>query len=212
MKAIPPCRRASPAAALAVPLLTALLVLLLAGSLPAATQGEDVFAFIPLGGKSLLIQVAQSSPSPTVLKALLTGKRTREEWLTDLQGRRGAVPTLKAMGDKELLTLADYLAFNMPLPPKAVPTEFAKTDWAHLLPADGRELALDYCQSCHIITVVVTQDRTKEAWLGTMHKPSHIGVKLTEPQREALASYLVLNAGIPIDLVPEELRAGGASY
>ena len=27
-----------------------------------------------------------------------------------------------------------------------------------------------------------------------------------------LASYLVLNAAIPIDQVPEELRAGGATY
>ena len=57
----------------------------------------------------------------------------------------------------------------------------------------------------------MTQEPTKTAWLGTMHKPSHIGIKLTE-QREELASYLVLNAGIPIDQVPEELRAGGASY
>ena len=65
---------------------------------------------------------------------------------------------------------------------------------------------------CHVITVVVTQSRPKEHWLGTMHKPSHIGIKLTEAQREQLASYLVLNAGIPIDQVPEELRAGGASY
>ena len=45
-----------------------------------------------------------------------------------------------------------------------------------------------------------------------MHKPSHIQIKLTEAQREALASYLVLNAAIPIDQVPEELRAGGATY
>ena len=65
---------------------------------------------------------------------------------------------------------------------------------------------------CRVITVVVTQSRTKEHWLGTWHKPSHMGIKLTEAQREQLASYLVLNAGIPIDQVPEELRAGGASY
>jgi hypothetical protein len=45
-----------------------------------------------------------------------------------------------------------------------------------------------------------------------MHKPSHIQIKLTEAQREALASYLVLNGGISIDDVPKELRAGGASY
>ena len=45
-----------------------------------------------------------------------------------------------------------------------------------------------------------------------MNKPSHVEIKLTQEQREALASYLVLNAAIPIDLVPEELRAGGATY
>ena len=37
-------------------------------------------------------------------------------------------------------------------------------------------------------------------------------IKLTPQQREALASYLVLNAGIPIEQVPPDLRAGGATY
>jgi hypothetical protein len=45
-----------------------------------------------------------------------------------------------------------------------------------------------------------------------MNKPSHVEIKLSPKEREALAGYLVLNAAIPIDLVPEELRAGGASY
>jgi hypothetical protein len=60
--------------------------------------------------------------------------------------------------------------------------------------------------------VTITQDRTKEHWLGTMNKPSHVEVKLTPQEREALASYLVLNAGISIEQVPQDLRAGGASY
>ncbi len=77
---------------------------------------------------------------------------------------------------------------------------------------DGRDIVLDYCQGCHIITVVITQDRAKAQWLGSMNKPSHINIKLTPLQREAMASYLVLNAAIPIDQVPEELRAGGATY
>jgi hypothetical protein len=59
---------------------------------------------------------------------------------------------------------------------------------------------------------VITQKRSSNAWLGSMNKPSHIQIKLTGAQRDALASYLVLNAAIPIDLVPEELRAGGATY
>jgi hypothetical protein len=45
-----------------------------------------------------------------------------------------------------------------------------------------------------------------------MNKPSHVEIDTTQAEREALASYLVLNAGIPIDDVPEDLRAGGASY
>ena len=40
----------------------------------------------------------------------------------------------------------------------------------------------------------------------------YVDGELTAAEREALASYLVINGGIPIDLVPEELRAGGASY
>ncbi len=41
---------------------------------------------------------------------------------------------------------------------------------------------------------------------------SHIEIKMTEAERGLPAYYLVLNAGIPIDQVPPELRAGGASY
>ncbi|HKJ00632.1 MAG TPA: hypothetical protein VKB51_19340 [bacterium] len=191
-----------------------LAALLLVGALgqPQAAESEDVFAFIPSGGRTLLTQVVQSRPPAQEVRALLTGKHTREEWLGYLKARTGALPALKALSDKELLTLADYLSFNMPLPVGKVPAELAKADWGKVLPQDGRDLAMNNCQFCHIITVVVTQARTKTAWLGTMHKPSHIEIELSEPQREALASYLVINAGIPADLVPEELRAGGASY
>lgn len=73
-------------------------------------------------------------------------------------------------------------------------------------------MALAHCQSCHIITVTVTQDRPREQWLGTFSKPSHVGVALTEAEREHLADYLAVNAGIPIDDIPRELRAGGATY
>lgn len=177
---------------------------------PLLAQSEDVFSFIPAGGKTLLTQVIASRPPADEIKGLLSGKRSRDDWQSYLAARSPTVAALKNFEDQELKTLADYLAFNMPLP--SVPADLARADWNKVLPRDGRELVLDYCQGCHIITVVVTQDRTKEAWLGTMNKPSHIQIKLTRGEREALASYLVLNAGIPIDQVPEELRAGGASY
>lgn len=184
--------------------------LLAAGPLLAAT--EDVFAFIPSGGRTLLTQLFDSKPSGAQVKAILTARRSRDEWLGDLKSRSGDIPALQKLDDKELLTLADYLSFNMPLAASQLPAGPASTAWDKVLPPDGRDFALEKCQGCHIITVVVTQDRSKEAWLGTMHKPSHVRIKLSEDQRAALASYLVINAGIPVNQIPEELRAGGASY
>jgi len=186
-----------------------LLLVFLAG--PIHAQDEDVFAFIPAGGKTLLTQAVENAPADEV-RALLIGNRDREKWSSYLQDRKGALAGIKAFGPYELLTLADYLALNMPLAAKDVPADPGRANWQKLLPPDGRDLVLDNCQFCHIITVVVTQEKTNDAWLGTMNSPSHIEIELSDRQREAMASYLVLNANIPIDLVPEELRAGGASY
>jgi len=188
---------------------------LLAGVLLAAAglaRAGDVFDFIPAGGRTLLLKVLGSRLPAEEARGLLAGKRTREDWAAYLREHGKAVPGLKALSEKELLTLADYLSFHMPLPAAKVPASPTAANTGKVLPPDGRDLALDYCQSCHIITVVITQDRSKAAWLGTMNKPSHVEVKLTREQREALASYLVLNAAIPIELVPEDLRAGGATY
>lgn len=174
---------------------------------PLLAQTKDVFAFIPAGGRTLFAQVVASHPPADELQAILTGKRTREEWLVYLKGAAKNVKALQQFSEQELLTLADYLSFNMPLASGQGAADLAKA-----LPPDGRDFALDKCQGCHIITVVITQVRPVPAWLGTMNKPSHSRIKLSREQREALASYLVLNGGIPVDQVPEELRAGGASY
>lgn len=178
---------------------------------PATAQDEDVFAFIPDGGRTLLGAAFEDAPAAEI-EAILSGTMSREDWLAHLESRTGAIPGLGDLDEHQLLTLADYLSFNMPLAAERVPADPAKADWLKLLPLDGRDLALNECQFCHIITVVVTQEKTKNAWLGTMNKPSHIEIELSETEREALASYLVLNAAIPADLVPEDLRAGGASY
>ena len=189
---------------------TLALAALLLGAL--AAWAADVFDFIPLGGRTLLAKSFASRPPADEVKGLLSARHTREEWLGYLRGQGKAITGLQRLNDKELLTLADYLSFNMPLPAAKIPANPAQANWEKLLPLDGRDFALEHCQSCHIITVVITQRRSKDAWLGSMNKPSHIQIKLTREQREALASYLVLNAAIPIDDVPEELRAGGATY
>jgi mono/diheme cytochrome c family protein len=177
-----------------------------------AAWAADVFDFIPSGGRTLLAHTLAARPPADDVKGLLSAKRTREEWLSYLGGRRKALAGLQRLSDKELLTLADYLSFNMPLPAGKVPADPARANWEKLLPLDGRDFSLEYCQGCHVITVVVTQRRSKQAWLGSLSKPSHIQIQLSPAQREALASYLVINAAIPIDDVPEELRVGGATY
>lgn len=167
-----------------------------------AQEEEDLFAFIPQGGRTLLAQLV--ADGHVKAEEVMTERRSREDWFGFLQG----------LGDTGLdsvqqETLAAYLAATMPA--AEVPGQTIDTDGL-ALPRDGRDLTLEYCQSCHIITVVVTQDRSREAWLGTMNKPSHVEIDNTQQEREALADYLVLNGGISIDDVPEELRAGGASY
>lgn len=186
-----------------------LLLAFLAGPLNAQT--DDIFDFMPSGGRTLLTQIVTGAPADEV-RDLLGGKHDLEGWRGYLKARAVSFPELQKLYGNERLTLVNYLAFNMPLPVKSIPANPAKANWEKLLPPDGRDMALNNCQFCHIITVVVTQEKAKDTWLGTMNSPSHIEIELDTRQREALAEYLVLNAAIPIDLVPEVLRAGGATY
>lgn len=193
-------------------LLLAALLAFAAAAFAAPKPAADVFEFVPQGGRTLLTKVFTTRAPAEDVRAILAAKHSSAEWMADLKAREKTLPALKALDDRERRTLADYLAANMPLAPAQVPADPAKANWEKVLPPDGRDLVLNYCQGCHIVTVVVTQDRSKTAWLGTMGKPSHVQIKLSPQQRDALANYLIVNAAIPIDQVPEELRAGGATY
>ena len=186
--------------------------LVLAIAMPIVAWPADVFDFVPAGGRTLMAKLLANRAADAEVSGLLAGKRNRDEWLVYLRSHGTALTGLRALDDKQLTTLADYLASNMPQATLKAPAPPTQAAWEKALPPDGRDFALDYCQGCHIITVVVTQQRTKEAWLGSLGKPSHVQIKLKPAQREALANYLVTNGGIPIDDVPEELRAGGATY
>jgi mono/diheme cytochrome c family protein len=175
---------------------------------PAALLAQDeLFDFIPDGGRTLLGQLIEGGADPAALDALLAQSGKAEDWSARLDP--AAIPALADLDETQTATLAAYLAATMP--PETHTGQMIETAGRDLR-RDGRDLALEYCQSCHIITVVVTQDRSRDAWLGTMNKPSHIEVDLTSEERAALADYLVLNAGISIEDVPEDLRAGGATY
>lgn len=158
----------------------------------AVAQEDDVFAFIPDGGRTILERLHHQGIPGELAAAMASQQATVEEWKAQLSGA--------GLDQWDAATLAEYLEAYAPLDPGGD------------LPQDGRDLALANCQFCHIITVTVTQDRTREAWLGTLNSPSHVEIDLDQTERELLADYLVLNAGIPIDQIPPELRAGGASY
>ncbi|MRU14763.1 hypothetical protein FDP25_04880 [Roseovarius sp. A21] len=176
-----------------------LLTALTFGAITAA-QEDDVFAFIPDGGRTLLQNLRTEGLPSDLEKAITTQTADAPQWRGTLDKAAANAPAVAALDDWQRDTLAHYLAARAPLP--------AQGD----LPRDGRDMSLALCQSCHIITVVVTQERTREAWLGTMNSPSHIEIETTPGERQLMADYLVINAGIPIDLIPPALRAGGASY
>lgn len=158
---------------------------------------DDLFAFIPAGGRTVLSDLLAGQPDAV---GALDVVRSSDEWEQGLADGTVGLDGGAALDDWARRTLADYLAYAAPIGDPGA------------LPWDGRDMALARCQSCHIITVTVTQDRPREQWLGTFNKPSHIGVPLTEAERGQLADYLSVNAGISIDDIPPELRAGGATY
>lgn len=171
-------------------------------SVPADAQDDDLFSFVPPGGRTILGELTEAELLDP--DEITSADRTRSEWSGVLETTAG-----ERLDPFQLQTLAAYLSNTMPAASKG--GKLIETGKA-FLPRDGRDLTMEYCQSCHIITVVITQARSREAWLGTMNKPSHVEIDTTTNERDEIADYLTINGGIPIDDVPEELRAGGATY
>jgi hypothetical protein len=169
---------------------------------PALRAQDDLFDFMPPGGRTLLGDIIASGKAR--YDDIIGASRSLAKWQAYVDGLGDA--GLDAIARD---TLAAYLEAAMPAAEKG--GKMLDTG-GHELPRDGRDLTLEYCQSCHIITVVVTQERSREAWLGTMNKPSHVEIDTTAAEREAIADYLIRNGGISIEDIPEELRAGGATY
>lgn len=176
--------------------------------IPATADEDPIFGFVLPGGRTLLTRLLDVGAADQDIAAILATDRDADGWQDWLQGNGGGVPGMTALDDWELQTLAAYLGNMAPVATEGM-TGDALRD---AMPRDGRDLTMRHCQSCHIITVTVTQDRPREAWLRTLTSTSHVEIALTPAEHSEIADYLVLNAGIPIDRIPPELRAGGASY
>jgi len=173
-------------------ILAAILLLMLARS----ASGED-FAFMPKGGRALLVELPGAAANPAELRGIVRSRRTDAEWRSFVDAH-GA-----ALSEHERATLAAYLALNMP-----VTEDTAKRgDLAANLPPDGRDLAWNECQSCHpLFAGYLTQDRDAQGWRNIFLSPFHRQMKLSPQEREEFARYSALNMPMKIESVPQDMR------
>lgn len=198
--------RAGPTLWVVLPVTAVLLLGLAATSVRG--QEDDMLSFVPSGGRTLITDLLAAGAGSDTVAEMVAEDRDAPGWLEWIEANRDTVPGLDGFDDYQARTLANYLAHVAPLDPADMQSDAL----AEALPRDGRDMALRYCQSCHIITVSITQDRTREAWLGTLNNPSHVEIDMDKNERSLLADYYVVNGAIPIEQIPPALRAGGASY
>jgi hypothetical protein len=158
--------------------------------------GEDN-AFMPKGGRVLLLDLLGAPPNQAELRAIVQARRTEPEWRDFVAARK------KSLTEREFATLAAYLAVNMPLSDDAV----KGGKLASALPPDGRDLAWNGCQNCHsLFAAYLTQDREVQAWRNMFLSPFHRELKMSPQEREEFARYSALNMPMKIDDVPPDLR------
>jgi hypothetical protein len=166
----------------------------------ALAVGED-YAFMPKGGKALLLEILGTPPDMAWFGKLAQARRTEPEWREAI-GRRG-----KALTEQQLATLAAYLAVHMPLPEAAAKEAAKRGEPASALPADGRELGWSQCQSCHsLFASHLTQIRDAQGWRNMFLSPFHRELKMSPQEREEFARYSALNMPMKIEDVPQDLR------
>ena len=173
-----------------------LAVLAIAAVAYVQAAGEDN-AFMPKGGRALLLDVLGTSPDQTELRAIVQARRTELQW------REFVAAPKKALTERELATLAAYLAVNMPMSDDVV----KRDNLVSVLPPDGRELAWSGCQNCHsLFAGYLTQDREVQGWRNIFLSPFHRELKMSPQEREEFARYSNLNMPMKIDDVPQDLR------
>lgn len=174
---------------------TASLALIVAVGLCAAPALADPADALPPGPKQSLAAVVGDDQD--ALAALLAATHSAEEWHTQLSA------DAHGLDDSQIAALADYLAYNVP-PPNPVAGQSVAEKVA-ALPADGRELFLNSCFSCHgVEAYYLTQDRDQAGWMSIFDAPYHRRLLTGDNERETFASYAAHAMPIPADKVPAE--------
>jgi hypothetical protein len=164
----------------------------------AAAAQEDYFAFMPEGGRTLLLGRLAGAEG-AALADVAQRAADRADWA---DWARAQAPDLT---EAEAATFAGYAARNFPLPETAL-ARLAEQG-AAALPPDGKDLAVAQCQTCHsFFTGYLMQDRDETSWKGTFKAPFHAEIPMSEAERDTFARYSARNMPMAFEDVPPELR------
>ncbi|MFN3938646.1 MAG: hypothetical protein ACK4KW_13840 [Gemmobacter sp.] len=174
--------------------------LALAAGLAFAQAG---FEFMPDGGRTLVLRLYGADP--VALAEVVAQEHDANGWAEVIVAEAAArdVP----MTDPERLTLAHYLALNLPLADPAAVADLAPEDLARALPMDGKDLAIRHCQGCHgFYTAYLGHDREVNGWLVVFNSPFHMEIRMSPTEKRTFAHYSAINLPMRIEDVPPEMR------
>lgn len=165
----------------------------------ASAMAQTDMEFMPDGGRTLALDVFTADPDRLAEVAAMSKKE--DEW-------RSLVESTGAdLSEAQVLTLAGYLALNMPMDEPASLAGLGADALGEALPPDGKDLAIAHCQSCHsLFTGYLTHDRDKTGWMQTFRAPFHREIPMSPTEIETFARYSELNMPLSIDEVPPEWR------
>ncbi len=166
--------------------------------MPASVLCQEDFGFMPKGGKTLLLELTSK---PAELREIGSARRNEAEWHEFIAGRK------TSMTERDVNELAAYLAINMPVPEDALAKAQDSAALAAALPADGRDLAWNQCQSCHsLFSGYLMQNRDAQGWRSIFLSPFHRQIKMTAQERETFARYAAFSMPMKVEDVPADLR------
>lgn len=191
----------------------------------AQDEEEDPWAWMPTGGCELMLDVVENCTDCDDLVTILAMDQDQEAWQAYFEGKASSRTNeteeqvgegaLAGMTEQQVLTLNDYLAINLPVDAETLPEEPAEIT-CEVLPTTGKLLTLQYCLSCHPISVAAYEDRDYDGWMmlldGRTHSQVLEGNDFTDAMTETMARWLANNMPIPEEDIPEEHRGLPPGY